>query len=207
MVARLLKRDHDQPVARATELIALILRRPRRVQSTQQAIRRVRFTLALVGLAAIEWAVGKLRLNLTRSLPIGVYRVVDRESLQRGTIVLVCLPNDVGRFALAREYLWRGSCPGAAAPIGKLVLAVGGELVTFTQNGFVIDGKVQPHTRPIRFDSRGRPMVHYPFGTYVVPASDVWLYSPYHPLSFDSRYFGPVPAVNIRARVIPVLTF
>jgi hypothetical protein len=33
----------------------------------------------------------------------------------------------------------------------------------------------------------------------------VWLLSSYDPGSFDSRYFGPVPAANIRGQAIPVL--
>jgi type IV secretory pathway protease TraF len=39
-----------------------------------------------------------------------------------------------------------------------------------------------------------------------VPPRELWLFSPYHPLSFDSRYFGPIASVGVISRLVPVWT-
>jgi type IV secretory pathway protease TraF len=36
---------------------------------------------------------------------------------------------------------------------------------------------------------------------------EVWLHSPYEARSWDSRYFGPVPARNVLYAAKPVITF
>ena len=77
----------------------------------------------------------------------------------------------------------------------------------FTGAGFRVNGRLEPHTLPVAVDTRGRSMSHYPYGKYVVRANEVWLYSPYHPQSFDSRYFGPVSMASVRSEIVPLWTF
>lgn len=153
------------------------------------------------------WVADNLRFNFTRSLPIGIYRTVEQATFHRGLIVLVCLPSDVGRFALQREYVWRGSCPGGVSPIGKRVLAVTGDTVMLTAAGFIVNRRSESNTQPIDVDSHGRPMIHYPFRQYVVRAHELWLYSAHNARSYDSRYFGPVPTATVRSHLVPLWTF
>ena len=155
---------------------------------------------------AVGGLMGTIRVNYTRSLPIGVYRTVRAGSVARGSIVLVCLPEAIARYALERAYVWRGACPGRASPIGKLVLAIEGDTVVVTKAGLRLNGQLVPHTQPVETDSEGRAVSHYPFGVYVVARNEVWLYSPYHRRSFDSRYFGPVPVSSLRSRMMPLWT-
>ncbi|RUW96005.1 conjugal transfer protein TraF, partial [Mesorhizobium sp. M2A.F.Ca.ET.037.01.1.1] len=67
----------------------------------------------LLMLAGVAW-LGGLRLNLTRSYPLGLWRI---EPLERppavGDLVFIC-PPDTLTFRMARErsYLGRGLCPG-----------------------------------------------------------------------------------------------
>ena len=171
-------------------------------------MRVVRSSVALLALAvAMMWMAVNLRFNFTRSLPVGIYRVVERGTVQRGSIVLACLPAHVSHVALEREYVWRGACPGGVSPIGKRVLAASGDIVTLNEGGFFVNGRQEPNTEPINVDSRGRPMLHYRFGQYVVRETELWLYSPHHARSYDSRYFGPIPTASVRSRIVPVWTF
>ena len=149
---------------------------------------------------------GRLRMNYTRSLPIGLYWAVRTGPITRGTTVLVCLPAPVALFARERGYLWRGSCPGSAARVGKLVLAAEGDVVSLTRSGFSVNGRLMPRTAPLQTDSKGRGIVHYPYGVYAVGRDEVWLYSPHHRMSFDSRYFGPVPTANVESRMVAIWT-
>ncbi len=157
---------------------------------------------AAVGASAAR---SSFHLNFTQSLPIGLYRRIPGAP-SRGDLVVACVPERAGEFARIRRYLWRGGCPGGVAPVGKLVLAVAGDTLALSASGFVLNGQQVPNSRVATRDSRKRPMPHHPFGTYVVKSGELWLYSPYHPLSFDSRYFGPIAEGALSARIEPLWT-
>src|SRR6266851_977069 len=92
-----------------------------------------------VVLLAAGWIAG-LRLNLTGSLPVGLYLAVGAASA-RGALVLVCLPPQVAAFARARGYVPRGgACPGGVVPIGKPIVAMPGDTVTVTPTGMLVNG-------------------------------------------------------------------
>lgn len=146
------------------------------------------------------WLAG-LRLNLTGSLPVGLY-LVTRAAWDRGALVLVCLPVGVAVFAKARGYVPQGgSCPSGLVPVGKRVCAVQGDTVTVTPTGLLVNGRPVSNSRPHEVDHRGRPLPRLAVRRYVVPAGTLWVVSSHSPLSFDSRYFGPLETAEIRARV------
>ena len=163
--------------------------------------------MAAVALAGttIE-ASSTLRVNFTSSLPRGIYRSVSGRP-SRGAIVLACLPPAVARFARARGYVWRGYCPGGAAPVGKVVSGIAGDSVVATTDGLIINGHRLPNTAALLRDSKGRPMTAMPRATYIVAPGEVWLTSTYNPASFDSRYFGPVAVKSVVSRIEPLWTF
>lgn len=161
-------------------------------------------TAIAVGLGALTYADSNLHVNFTSSLPLGVYRRVPGAPV-RGDLVVICLPRAIGEFARSRGYVWRGGCPGEAAPVGKLVLALAGDTVVETPGGLFLNGRAVPNSGVVSRDSRGRPIPHFPFGRYVLKPDQVWLFSPFHPMSFDSRYFGPLSAGLVRTRITPVL--
>ena len=169
-------------------------------------VRLGRFAGVIVVMAVAVGLLGRLRMNYTRSLPIGLYWTVRGVPIARGATVLVCLPTAVALFARERGYLWRGSCPGSAARVGKLVLAAEGDVVCLTQAGLSVNGRLMPRTAPLQTDSKGRGIVHYPYGVYTVRRDQVWLYSPYHRMSFDSRYFGPVSTADVESRMVAIWT-
>lgn len=161
--------------------------------------------LAALTLAALLVVHTGLRFMLTPSLPLGIYRTVNGPPT-RGAIVMACLPERVARLALERGYLWRGDCPGGVVPLGKVVLAVAGDTVTLSAEGISVNGRAVPNSRPHERDHQGRPLEHYPYGSHVLGPGELWLFSPYHPLSFDSRYFGPIPNNAVLSRLAPLWT-
>ena len=152
----------------------------------------------------VTWFAG-LRVNLSGSMPIGLYRVSSRPPV-KGDMVLACLPADVAVFARSRGYVPNGRCPGSTAPIGKVVLAMAGDSVEVTAEGLLLNGRPVRNSRPLAFDAAGRSLRRFPDGTYIVGQDEVWLYSPYSARSFDSRYFGPLHVSSIRSRVLPLWT-
>jgi len=140
-----------------------------------------------------------LRLNLTGSLPVGLY-LVSHGSLARGVPVLVRLPRCVAAFTKARGYVPQGgSCAGGLVPVGKLVWAIPGDTVTVTPTGLLVNGTPVPNSRPLASDPKGRPLPRPTVGRQVVGPGRLWVLSTYSRLSFDSRYFGAVKVGQVRA--------
>jgi conjugative transfer signal peptidase TraF len=86
----------------------------------------------------------------------------------------------------------------------KPVAAIPGDLVTVTARGIAVNGEPVADSGPLEKASAGPALRPIPAGVYSVPAGAVWLLSGHDPRSFDSRYFGAVPAANIQGLARPV---
>ncbi len=148
---------------------------------------------------------GGLRLNLTPSHPLGLWRVVQLDrAATAGDLVFVCPPRSaVFEQAAARGYLRRGLCPGWAGPLIKMVAAGEGQQVEVGRS-VVIDGRSLAHSDVRLLDGEGRAVA--PWSGGVIPPGHLYLHSNFVG-SYDSRYFGPVPAEGVLGRAMPVLTF
>lgn len=148
---------------------------------------------------------GNLRLNMTPSEPLGLWRIVplDRHAA-RGDLVLVCPPaGSVSAFGLDRGYFRRGLCDGGVAPLIKTVAATDGARIAVGVN-VVIDGVRLPRSSVSPADAEGRPLSPWPGS--VVASGHLFLHSSFAG-SYDSRYFGPVPEAGLLGLARPVLVF
>lgn len=167
-------------------------------------LRAPALALALTACASFGLcAWGGVRFNSTGSLPIGLYRVSNAAD---ANLAEFCPPEPVSRLSVVRQYRNRGNCPDGDNPLMKPIVARSGDVVVLSKSGLEVNGSLLRNTAPRSQDSKARPLPHYPFGTYQVVAGTVWVASSYHPLSFDSRYFGPIPMSIIRHRLKPLLT-
>lgn len=160
---------------------------------------------AVIGGIAAVAAIGGYRINLTPSEPLGLWRIValDRPA-SAGDLVFICPPQTVGMMeARERGYLHSGTCPGGVAPLIKTVIAIAGQSVEIGAH-VTVDGRKIPFSRLAQWDGKGRPMT--PFAGGVVPEKSVLLHSPFIG-SYDSRYFGPLPASGILGLAQEVLTY
>ena len=121
-----------------------------------------------------------------------------------GDRIFICPPlTEEFRRARERGYLRRGFCPDWLSPLIKTVVALPGQSIEIGAS-VVIDGvnlqrsAVQPN------DGSGRPITPYAGG--VVPPGFLFLHSPFKG-SYDSRYFGPIPADGVLGLATPILTF
>jgi conjugative transfer signal peptidase TraF len=147
-----------------------------------------------------------LRLNSTPSMPRGLWRVGGKNApLYRGEIVTICPPDTKPiRQGAERGYIPTGNCPGDYEPLVKPIAATAGDTVTVTPAGVWVNGDPVQGTAQLAQDSVGRPLRAFPAGSYQVAQGDVWLLSGHDARSFDSRYFGPVPAANVQGVARPV---
>ena len=159
---------------------------------------RVRARLALAGLsacslAALAWAafvqpLPRLVYNPSDSVPVGWYRIGSSDALHVGAIVLTTLPPDVAALAAQRRYL------PARVPLLKRVGAVAPQHVCVFDALVWIDGV--PVAAVLAADRLGRPLPSWPHCRRL-EAGELFLLSSTNPVSFDSRYFGPVRAAAV----------
>jgi conjugative transfer signal peptidase TraF len=157
---------------------------------------------AAVATVAAASAAAGLRFNTSGSLPRGLYRLTGATP-RRFALVLVCPPPAAAALARRRRYLPAGPCAEGTRPLGKLLLAVPGDLIEVSAAGLEVAGRLAPFSRPLAADAAGRPLPRTAFGRRRLAPGEVWVYAP-HPRSFDSRYFGPVPAASLRGTLVPV---
>jgi conjugative transfer signal peptidase TraF len=131
--------------------------------------------LCILGLAGF-------RLNITNSVPVGVYRIIP--SLHRGAYVLFCLPGGAGRLSVERGYRPRGACPDGGAPFLKQVIALPGDHVSLSASGIAVNGTLLPKTAPFAQDRSGRPLQPWTAGDFEVAPDELWVGSTYNRYSY-----------------------
>lgn len=175
--------------------------------------------LRRMGLACLAASVGVLvlleagyamglRLNYTHSLPLGLYRVVNRP-VQRGAYVRFCPPRS-GAIALAMErgYLHAGdACGNGHLPMLKRVAATGGAWICARDEGVRVDGRLLPLSARVAADAAGRPLPRPSPSQLRLAPSQLWVMSDTNRRSFDSRYFGPIERGWVIEVVEPVATW
>ncbi|GLQ49165.1 conjugative transfer signal peptidase TraF [Dyella flava] len=159
--------------------------------------------LLLMGLLCVLGA----RLNLTASLPLGVYWAIH-QPITHGAYVRFCPPAE-GAFAMARErgYLGTGYCPSGYSPMLKRVGGMQGDSVEVSDAGTWINGRFVPLSARWQADPAGRPLPKPGQSHYALQPAQLWVISDTNDHSFDSRYFGPIDRAWVVEIVRPVLTW
>lgn len=179
----------------------------RRAMTAQQL--RAIAALSILAVAAVLLVViavaGGYRINLTPSEPLGLWRIIPlHRPAAVGDLLFMCPPEKAAmREAKARGYLRSGFCAGGVAPLIKTVIAVAGQHVEIGAS-VSVDGRTIPSSDLALRDGKGRPLTPFPSG--VIPLEHVFLHSPF-PGSYDSRYFGSVPASGILGLGQEVFTY
>ena len=188
---------------------------PKRDQprSMSLRIRRVLPTLITLSLIALLAVITITRTTpapwirvLPPSMPGGWYWVHPADSLQHGDAVLVCVSLTQAAQAIERGYAHPsqgGACPDSTSGMVKLLAALPGDTVTVTRQATRIHGRVVVVNDIAQEDAQGREMDNA-VGQHVLAAGECFVMSTYHPNSWDSRYYGPVPCAGIPWTVTPM---
>ncbi len=152
--------------------------------------------LVLLGLYLVIKTFG-LRLNLSDSMPMGLYVVDKNTRITRGALVEVCLSSDILSEGIAKGYIdQKGICPDGAGSIIKEVIALPVDHVSLTNSKIVVNKTA--YSAPVHDLSLSGIAI-----TRFVKSGDsqvygYWLYGSNNTdYSWDSRYFGAVQASNI----------
>jgi conjugative transfer signal peptidase TraF len=112
-------------------------------------------------------------------------------------------------FALAKErgYLGAGYSAAGTDALIKRLTGVAGDRVTIDSAGVEVNGIRLANSAPCNFDGAGRPLQPCALKDHILGPGEVLLMSDYSPASFDSRYFGILPATTIESVITPLLTW
>lgn len=140
----------------------------------------------------------RLVYNASDSVARGWYGVERADSLHVGSIVLARLPANAALLAAQRDYLPHG------VPILKQIGAAASQWVCVHEQAVRIDGAVTAMV--LTHDARRRPLSVW---RQCRPLADgeLFLLGDTNPASFDSRYFGPIPAADVLGVARPLWTW
>lgn len=151
------------------------------------------FVLLLASIAACNHY--HIYINLTRSLPRGIYRLMPEEKIMRGDIVLVVDLEEMG--------LDRALCPYKG--LLKQIAAFEGDMIDSDGKQVYINGRILPYSEIFTKDKYGKnlPQQQYP---YTIPNGAAYLTS-LNKYGYDSRYYGPVDKRRIAGKARLLLKF
>ena len=153
-----------------------------------------------------------LFLNVSKSAALGLWiRTPGRSPLEKGSFYALCLPVPVAKVALSKRYLIyikKSPCPGHVPMVLKRIVALPGDRIDLSPTGLRIDGSERiPGTQVRSTDSKGRPLAHMDYGSRTLGSGEIFLLGENLHLSWDSRYYGPVPESAIRFAVRPLFVW
>lgn len=163
---------------------------------------KIQLFIIVILVSFSTWLVhNHLIINMTSSIPRGLYFQKQKINIGKGDIVAVCLPEELRLFALNRHYISRGIYCQGTTPLIKEIIAIPNDTVEVTDHAIEINNKLYP-IKKFNTDGRGRALSSYPNGTY--HANGFWLLGTYHERSWDSRYFGEIQSSCILCVLRPI---
>lgn len=138
-----------------------------------------------------------LRINVTASMPRGIYWLIPSNKIRAGDFVMVCLDDSLAQFALQRRYLHAGDCKNGAQPLLKQVVAGTGDTVRISATSIQINNIALTHSTTRMTDSHNRLLPSIRRGIYQLKSNQLWLYGTESSRSWDSRYFGLVKSSTV----------
>lgn len=136
-------------------------------------------------------------INLTTSMPAGIYRIRPVRVLERGMLVLFSLPGEIEAALNEREWFKKN------LPLIKPVGALPGDEVCVSRQ-LRVNG--QGSGAVSTTDFQGKPLGSKK-GCYLVSSRAFLPISRHSEHSFDGRYFGEIHQDAILGEAIPVVTW
>jgi conjugative transfer signal peptidase TraF len=138
-------------------------------------------------------------INLSPSLPYGLYKRSAPVNLKRGDIIIFIPPDHLKTFIYKRHWLPDGW------PLMKQIGAMPGDTYCINKDQqFLINGKF---VGPVyKVDNQGLPLPKIE-GCRTVETGTILPVATHVLNSFDGRYFGTIPLNIIKGKAVPLYNF
>ena len=146
------------------------------------------------------------RINLTSSLPLGVWKI-DKSftRIEKGDYVWFTPTKKIADFALERGYLKKNTkCENNTIPLLKIVYGLPGDTYSFHGDEIRINNIPVKNAKRREKDSKDRPMPKISNG--IVKEDQLFVLT-MHSHSYDSRYYGAIPVKNVEGTARQIITW
>lgn len=154
-------------------------------------------------LMAIPLIAGILTINVTTSVPVGLWYIAKPAKISKGTYVQV----DVEAFSEIkrwRDFPFPRNALGKRMPFIKKVVGLPGDRITCVDGYVFVNGEKIPDSQIYSKNRMGLDLVKFVFPV-VLKNGELWLSSE-HPKGLDSRYLGTVK-IEMYRRAVPLITW
>lgn len=140
----------------------------------------------IVAVITIPYWLG-FRINITKSMPVGIYFLRQARNLHRGQLVAIQLPRHLAALGLNRGYVKL-----ADVLLFKRLIAVPKDTIEFKNGEAIVNARFIYKAPQFKADPHGRNMnpIHDSV-IYTCEKNDYWVLG-VGEYSWDSRYFGPL---------------
>ena len=161
------------------------------------------FLISLIAIGVLFHAMG-FRINLTESIPVGLYRITGTEPL-KNAYVIFC-PDDRKTFRLAknRGYIDYGLYCNGYGYLMKKVVAVSGDILSVTNEGVYVNQMLIPYSKPKLQDGMSRALPQWQIMNYPLQKDEIMTMTNQSEWSFDGRYYGFVHTRQIKGMITPL---
>ena len=135
--------------------------------------------------------------NLSGSMPIGVYKAIAGTDYRVGDLVVFDVPATARVVVYGRKMLPEGW------PLMKYIAGLRGDSFCVEGNSLFVNEKY--FATVLDYDSQGEPLSHME-GCREIGSDEFLPIATHTTQSYDGRYFGAVPLSSIRTRAAPVWT-
>lgn len=140
-------------------------------------------------------------LNISQSLPIGIYQKIDSYDYKIDDYVIVKVPEEYKEFIYSRGYM--GTDELSAKTMLKKIKGINGDSFEVIE-GSLIKNNTEIIAKVLSKDSKGREL---PKISKIILKNGEYFLLGEHPHSLDSRYLGKFQEKDILYKVRPILIF
>ncbi|EEO42890.1 conjugative transfer signal peptidase TraF [Fusobacterium animalis 7_1] len=140
-------------------------------------------------------------LNISQSLPIGIYQKIDSYDYKIDDYVIVKVPEEYKEFIYSRGYM--GTDELSAKTMLKKIKGINGDSFEVIE-GSLIKNNTEIIAKVLSKDSKGRNL---PKISKITLKNGEYFLLGEHPYSLDSRYLGKFEEKDILYKVRPIITF
>ena len=161
------------------------------------------FLISTIAAGSLFHSMG-FRINLTESIPVGLYRITGTEPL-KNAYVIFC-PDDRQTFRLAknRGYIDHGLYCNGYGYLMKKVVAVSSDILSVTNEGVFVNQMLIPYSKPKLEDGMNRPLPQWQIMNYALQEDEIMTMTSQSEWSFDGRYYGLVHKEQIKGVLTPI---
>ncbi|HAT1844346.1 conjugative transfer signal peptidase TraF [Legionella pneumophila] len=161
------------------------------------------FLVSLIAASSLFHIMG-FRINLTESIPVGLYRITNADSIKNAYVIFCPDDRESFRLALERSYIDHSLYCGGYGYLMKKVVAVSGDILSVTNEGVFVNHMLIPYSKPKLQDGMNHALPQWQVMNYLLQEDEVMTMTSQSEWSFDGRYYGLVHTGQIKGMITPI---